>query len=529
MTPSVITPPVGRWLSSLQGLKSLQVDVADRSDSTVSTFFNRTPRSILSPGSSSRSSSGNSSPSPSKIDGSMVIVDMRAFEQFPYLQHVNITGDITTVTTFLSNLNSPLQSIELALDEPKKEKEWRNLWSTISHQFGHTLRSLCVSASGASRFQDLIRATARGENSARRLSLYGLQDLHQLIRLELDLPESKVFLNEDLKHLSAACPNLEVAKLCPLSRWPQNHGAPKTTLVGLVPLVSKCRRLHTLQMPLNATGTSDDNIFNLAFSSSSLVRLHVGHSWISDSLQAAILLSHLAPRLESLKWFHERNRPGYIEANNVAWQKVSEILPQLQRLRMHERNQAQVVISQALSPQIQPRSITPPPPPPPPIPRPRFDSPKVAKESKCIQTDSVVKKNFSMQAQPTLRHKSVSVRAVLCHTSVDATPCTVDSEVDAVPIVQDEGVDARPTMVEQAIETETPLPLVVVEPQPVPMGRLEYMGSLVYQAIRAISPPILMRILDVFTSVVDSKGDSNDMMVPMRTMMLNEKISPVCQ
>jgi len=43
----------------------------------------------------------------------------------------------------------------------------------------------------------------------------------------------------------------------------------------------------------------------------SLPHLHVGHSNVNDPLHATILLSHLAPLLETPKWFHEKNRPGY--------------------------------------------------------------------------------------------------------------------------------------------------------------------------------------------------------------------------
>ena len=536
MAPGALAPPIGRWLASLRNLKSFRVEVSDRSDNTIAGFFNRTPRSLLSPPSSvatleSRSSSGDgdASPSPFKIDGSMVLVDM-PLDGFASLQQLHLTGDIAAATTFLGNINSSLQNIELALDEPKKEKEWHNLWSTISHQFGHSLRSLSVSASGTSRFADLIRATARGENAARRLPLDGVHDLHQLIRLELDMPESRVFLDDDLKHLSAACPNLEIAKLCQLSRWPQHHGPPKVTLAGLAPLTAKCKRLHTLNMPLHATGTKDDSIFDIAISSSSLVRMHVGHAWVGDPLQAAIVLSHLAPRLEALKWFHERNRPGYIEANNLGWQKVSEILPQLQRLRMHERSQAQASIAQVFSPKIH-EPVVAPSPPPPPAPEP----PKVVKESKGIQTE-VATKEFSVQVKPTVRHKSVSVKAALRNAGVDATPSTTETEVDAVPKVQEQEVDVRPIMVSQAVETITLLPMTIIDKgyrdgSQMPASTLGYVGSLVYQAIQAISPPILMRLLGIFaTRAADSDDDyPSEVLTPMRsTMMFNNKISPVC-
>lgn len=538
MAPGALAPPIGRWLASLKNLKSFQVEPGDRSDDVVGGFFNRTPRSLLSPQSSvvtldSRSSSddGSASPSPSKVDGSMVFVDMPQFDGFASLQHVHVTGDISTVTTFLGHMNSPLQSIELALDEPRKEKEWRNLWSTISHQFGHSLRSLSASATGNSRFADLIRATARGENAARHLPLDGMQDLHELVRLELDLPESRVFYDDDLKHLSAACPNLEVAKLCPLSRWPQHHGAPKVTLAGLAPLMANCKRLHTLNMALYAAGTTDNSIFDLAVSSHSLIRMHVGHSWVGDPLQAAIVLSHLAPRVESLKWFHERNRPGYIEANSVGWQKVSEIFPQLQRLRLHERRQVQALLEQPPPPKVQEVKVVPTPPPPEPKPEP----PKVVKENKGTQTE-VKTKEFSIQVQPTMRHKSVSVKASIRNAGVDATPTTVDSEVDAVPKVTEQEVDVRPVMVSQATETVTMLPMTIIDKgypngSHAPASTLGYVGSLVYQAIRAVSPPILFRLLDLWAMPGAETRDDypSEVLSPMRsTMMFNNKISPVC-
>src|SRR5262249_18734115 len=151
---------------------------------------------------------------------------------------------------------------------------------------------------------DLVRSTARAEPPTSHLSLNYFTSLPRLVRLDIDLPESVVFHSSDIAHAATAFPNLEVLRLCPLARFPVNFGPPKINLTDLAPLLEKCRRLHTLAVVVNAHGSNEEFLSSPQYSSRSLVRLHVGHSWAGDPLQVAILLSHFAPFLETLKWFH---------------------------------------------------------------------------------------------------------------------------------------------------------------------------------------------------------------------------------
>lgn len=223
-----------------------------------------------------------------------------------------------------------------------------------------------------------------------------------LIRLEIDLPESIIFHNSDLSHLAEACPNLEVLKLCPVARFPSSP--PHVTLQGIHPLTVRCKRLHTLALVLNARAGTETILTSRQVSSRSLLRLYLGHSWISDPLHVTILLSHLAPYLDNLKWFHEKNRPGFVEANARAWTTVWEYLPHLQDIRLVER-------------------------------------------------------------QPVI--ESVIARPITSEKSIDATTTTVDQEVDATPPTAESGIQSTPTLVDRLIEAKPDLLSVFVEAAPV--------------------------------------------------------------
>ncbi len=277
--PGALSPSIGRWLSSITTLKSLRLDVADKSDGAIAAFFSNSPSSGMS--SPDFVMTPDSQTSGHELSGaeSLVFVNLPSqAEGFKALRHLSLNGEIGSVSSFLSRVASPLQHIELALDEPEDAKNWKPLWTTLSKHFRRSLHSLVITASGNSRFNDLVRSTSRGEHSRRRLPLDTTEPMPKLTRLEIDLPESRVIWNSDLEHLAEMCPELEILRLCPLSRWPTVHGPPKATLAGLAPLTAKCRRLQSISIPFHAIGTRDDVQFNSNASSQSLSSLHVGHS-----------------------------------------------------------------------------------------------------------------------------------------------------------------------------------------------------------------------------------------------------------
>ena len=63
--------------------------------------------------------------------------------------------------------------------------------------------------------------------------------------------------------MAMACPNLEVLKLCPLSRWPLSFGPPKVTLTGLALLMAGCERLHTLHFDTAHLHTTCERVLHV--------------------------------------------------------------------------------------------------------------------------------------------------------------------------------------------------------------------------------------------------------------------------
>jgi len=270
-----------------------------------------------------------------------------------------------------------------------------------------------------------VRSTSRGGDApARHLPLTHIGSLPHLHRLDIDLPESVVFHDADIAHLAKVCPSLEILRLCPLARFPQTVGAPSLTLDGLTPLTRGCHRLHTLAVVVNAVDGSEETLASRAASSRSLLRLQVGHSWIQDPLQTAIMLSHLAPYLENLKWFHEKNRAGVVEANALSWQKVSEYLPHLQSIRLLERRQ-----------QPQPQILVPPP----------------STEEKGVDA-TVLTVDQGMLARPQLVDNEIQVQVQVADISVQISPQTESISVDATPVLIDTGIMVIPTVSDQGVE-----------------------------------------------------------------------------
>ncbi|KAI5124157.1 hypothetical protein M0805_000966 [Coniferiporia weirii] len=539
--PGALSPSIGRWLSSIPSLRSLQIDVGDRSDGVIASFFNGVPTS-------GRSSPGMASPdlamTPLFGAESTIFINFTTEQGFKQLRHLSLSGEVASTTNFLARVSAPLQSIELALDEPEETKNWRPLWTTIHRQFKSSLRSIVITPSGNSRFTDLIRSTARGENVSRRLRLDGLDVLPYLTRFELDLPESRIFLDQDLQSLASSCPNLEVTKLCPFSRWPIAYGPPKATLAGLALLTANCKRLHTLHIPIHAFRTDNSSLLDIVTSSRSLERLHVGHSWVEDPLGVSILLSHLAPYLDNLKFFHEKNRPGYVEAHCVGWQSVTDILPQLQQLRLHERSQTQPTV-------VPPPARAPPSPPS----YMRLPTPPLTKTvSRAVQVKPPTV-DSSSQTKVVVRHKNISTKPMpenMHDEAVDARPYVSDEFVDATPHMQEQAVEVRPASSSKSVETLAIPVKITIDTSTSPIqetfddseavlerdsnvtntGYLTRTSGYIAQILRAVSPPILLRLFNFWSLLVMGSSNaspphlsSND--IPMRpSLLLHSKIAP---
>jgi hypothetical protein len=449
MAPGALSPNLGRWLASLERLRSLQLDLTGRPSKAVDEFFRHVGASgsgFSTPNSARSRDSGVFSSE--DIDFTEIKKSMKKSKHrapvddrppisgaFVALRSLQLTGEVSAVVAFLRRIASPLTQLELIIEDPFDKGDWRNLCVLLSQSFGESLQSLKISASGASRFTDLVRSTtARAEAVSRRLSLESLISLPCLTRLDIDLPESVIVQNSDVAQVAEACPNLEILRLCPTARFPISTGPPSLSLDGLAQLTARCRSLETLAVVVNGDAVDPQMYMHRVVSSRTLLKLHLGHSWVREPLTAALALSHLAPHADTLRWFHEKNRPGFIETHALGWQRVAEMLPHLQDVRLTER-------------WISGR---------PELPEPRRMVDK-AVDAKPVMRERVVQAtpkttSSATQATPRTSEMAVEARPYGKSIAVDATPAVNSQEVDAVPSAVEKGVGASPIMVEREVE-----------------------------------------------------------------------------
>ncbi|KAF9460149.1 hypothetical protein BDZ94DRAFT_1300130 [Collybia nuda] len=432
VAPGALSPGVGRWLASLPQLKTLQLDLTGRSMIAVEGFFDELrPRS----GDSTPSSVGSTDSgvfSEDELDFSEIrksalrlTGDLPSKKSFAQMRKLHLTGDVSNIAVFVKHITSPLTQLELVIEDPPDRADWYDLSALVCERFGDSLQSLRVMATGSSRFVDLVRSTTRAEPAA-SLPLEYLSYLPYLTRLEIDLPESIIFTPSDIESLAKACPRLEILKLCPLARFPQTMGAPKITLDTVAYLISRCRRLHTLALVVDAKEGSPEILTSRRTSSKSLLRLHVGHSWIDNPLQVAILLSHMGPHLDTLKSFQEKTRPGYTEANARNWREVAELLPHIQTVRSFERNFSQPI--ENVKPATLDKSIE-----------------AIIDTVECGIHVSPSTAEIAVQSSPSLLSREVQAKPEVLSISIDASPPTVETGVGPSPILVDQGVHAAPS------------------------------------------------------------------------------------
>ncbi|TFK36896.1 hypothetical protein BDQ12DRAFT_608820 [Crucibulum laeve] len=450
VAPGALSPGVGRWSASLPRLKQLQLDLTGRSMIAVEGFFDELrPRS----GDSTPSSVGSTDSgvfSGEELDFSDIrksalrlTGDLSSKGSFTQLRRLHLTGDVSNIAVFVKHLECPLTQLDLVIEDPPDNADWQDLCGLMCERFGESLQSLRITATNSSKFMDLVRSTSRAEPASSRLSLEHLTSLSSLTRLDIDLPESVIFTAADIESLAKACPNLEIVRLCPLARFPQNLGPPKISLEDLAPLMRNCKYLHTLSIAFHAKQGTAEILKERSASSPSLLRLHVGHSWINEPLQVSVLLSHLTPRLETVKWFQEKNRPGFIEANANSWQMVSNTLPHLQLMRAIERSFAQT----------------------PPVVRPETSEKAVDATVKTMERGVFAKvqmMDFGIQWSPSLIDRAVDAIPKTTTASIDATPQTRSAGIDATPRTVSAAVDARVFTQSKSIETAPPSPVSIL-------------------------------------------------------------------
>lgn len=450
--PGALAADVGRWTGTLRHLSSLRLDLSERSLIAVEGFFDDVPRSGAStPSSAGTTDSGVFSGdeldfADLKKSSLRLTGHTRPKGAFSRLRNLHLTGQAGAIAVFLKHVPSALVQLELVIEDPPEKSAWQDLVAVISEKYATSLTSLRISATGSSRFADMLRSTSR-DPPAKRLPLEHLGPLVRLSWLEIDLPESIIFTRSDVEHLAQVCPRLENVKLCPFARFPINTRAPLLGLNDIVPLTVGCRRLQTLAVVIDARKGWSEVLEERAATSTSLRRLHFGHSWITDPLPVSVALSHLAPRLDGMRWFHERTRPGFYEPHAKTWQQVADSLPMLQHVRMTERRWADddLQTMQSLYHEQQEES--------------EDDLEEIVPEPAREMVERAV------QVRPEVKSKTVEARPSVASTAVDATPVTVSTavsaivrsraqEVDATPRTSVASVEAMVATTSQSVETE---------------------------------------------------------------------------
>lgn len=451
--PGALSSSVGRWAAFLPRLKSLQLDLSQRSSIAVEGFFDDLRTDVRS---------GETTPSDTDSESGVFSDDEGDFTEirksarrgfamvpsadiFPQLKKLHLTGEIGNIAIFLRHMiDSPLASLELVIDDPADNADWQDFCVILCEDFAETLQSLRITANP--RLTDYNRS-AKGESSSRRLSLEYLSSLPHLTKLDIDLPESTAFTDADIENLSKACPNLEVVRLCPQARFSPGR-EPHLTLDSLAYLTHNCRHLHTLAIVLNARYGTADVLTSRSYSSRALLRLQVGHSWIGEPLHTSIFLSHVAPYLESIKFFQEKNRPGFMEANAKGWQAVSEILPHLQGVRLVERFTA------AQIDKISPRKVN----------KAIDATPRsISRPVNAVPRHSDAGAQFS----PTLVNQIIQALPKLVSAEVDAVPLMYDASAATLIITHEQGIDALPNTACIAIDATPATNSASVETSPI--------------------------------------------------------------
>ncbi|KIY69134.1 hypothetical protein CYLTODRAFT_350093 [Cylindrobasidium torrendii FP15055 ss-10] len=433
VAPGTLAPGVGRWAGTLPHLKSLQLDLTGRGIVAVESFFEElhatsrssTPDTIDS---GVFSASGEEEPDFRKVALRATSDGGRTRAVFPWnsLEEVHLTGDVSNVCIFIKNIACDLRVIDMTIEDPPNAADWQDLSAMISERFSDSLEVLRIAGTTTSRYVDLAKSAGRNNIPSRRLSLEYFSGLPKLIKLDLDLPESYIFLKADIKHLATICPAVQDIRLCPMARFPANGGPPRLTLEDVIPLLSGCPQLRSLAVVVNATNGSSRILNSPHVSSASLQHLHVGHSWVADSLQVTILLSHMAPHLDTLKWFREKTRPGYSDAHSRRWESITHTLPHIQGIRLAERRFAKGLLdSLAVMPGI-------------------FEEQEV---------DATVElAEEGVQAEPVYEEISVQFSPVLVDAAVETTTEWVDTAVNAVPEVVEVSVGAVPMTMSQTVD-----------------------------------------------------------------------------
>ena len=252
VAPGALDGKVGKWVSELPELRSLRLDLTGQSMGNVEGFFDE-----IAPGSgwSTPDSEGSRD---SGVFSELDFTEIKKTTAFsrsggdtkrgacPQLRQLHLTGQAGNVVTFLKQLAGHIHTLELAIEDPPENQDWKDLCAVICEKLSGSLKSLRIISAVPLRHVELPRSPGRFQDpTPRRLPLNYFSSLPRLAVFEIDLPESVMFDNSDIAHIATICPAIEVLKLCPQARWPTNLTPPSITLVRCLNDVVRSHSLMT--------------------------------------------------------------------------------------------------------------------------------------------------------------------------------------------------------------------------------------------------------------------------------------------
>ncbi|KIY51216.1 hypothetical protein FISHEDRAFT_37327 [Fistulina hepatica ATCC 64428] len=429
--PGCLAPEVGRWVASLLQLQKLQLDLSGCTVTAVTRFFDEVALG-LSPPSSPRSFSDSG-----YADDTEVKKGLNVGARFLSLRQLYLTGSVEAVTVFIKHLGCPLEYLELVVDPLPQESAWTLLCMAVSDCFGDSLKTLRLVGTKPARVDSLRSRPKPGSPPPLHLPLHGLAHLKAMQRLEINLPQT-TFDRSDIANIADACPQLADLVLCPLARFSSNCVS-KITLEDMALLTMHCRRLRSISATLDACITNTE-IFRLStISSPSLLRLHVGYSRVRNPVHVAILLSHLAPYLESLKWCQEvSSRAGMPDVNSAIWQQVFDLLGPMQGVRLTEREWALRALQSfaSMRPEVHDKGIEAS------LPYRHAEVQATTETTEAAIQKSIVYSSKEVDAVPTSHSVALGAMPETADEIVDACSCYTDEAIDAYPETESVDIDA---------------------------------------------------------------------------------------
>ena len=235
VAPGALNSKVGKWVSGLPELNRLKLDLTGQSMSNIEGFFDEIVPGWSTPSSGeSRDSGVFTEPDSTEVKKTTEFIRSGHVERgaYPQLRRLHLIGKTANAVAFLKQSVGLINTLELSIEDPPEDQDWKDLCAVICDTLSASLRSLRILSAAPVKEIGSSRSPGRVHDPIhRRLPLSHFTSLPRLAEFEIDLPESVVFYNSDIAHVATICPAIEVLKLCPQARWPSNLAPPSVTLV----------------------------------------------------------------------------------------------------------------------------------------------------------------------------------------------------------------------------------------------------------------------------------------------------------